>query len=40
MHGEITSESLASEGEQEEETEEEALEGDLLIIRRLLGSQM
>jgi len=36
--GEITSKSLASEREQEEEIEEEALDYDLLLVMRLLGS--
>ena len=35
--GEITSESSTNEGEQDEEMEEEALEGDLLMVKRLLG---
>ena len=38
--GEITSESQISEEEMEEELEEEAMQGDMLIVRRLLGSQM
>ena len=38
--GEITSESKISEEELEEELEEEAMQGDMLMVRRLLGSQM
>ena len=38
--GEITSESSASEWEKEKEIEEEELEDDLLMVRRLLGSHM
>ena len=39
--GEITSESEISEEEEvEEELEEEAMQGDMLMVRRLLGSQM
>nr|KYP42649.1 hypothetical protein KK1_035935 [Cajanus cajan] len=36
----IISESLASEEEENEEIEEEPLQGDILMVRRLLGSQM
>ena len=39
--GEITSESeISGEEEVEEELEEEAMQGDMLMVRRLLGSQM
>ena len=39
--GEITSESEISEEEEvEEELEEAAIQGDMLMVRRLLGSQM
>nr|KYP31815.1 hypothetical protein KK1_047681 [Cajanus cajan] len=38
--GEIISESSASEEEEKEEIEEEPLQGDILMVRRLLGSQM
>jgi len=39
--GEITSESEISEEEEvEEELEEEAMQGDMLMVKRLLGSQM
>jgi len=37
-NGEYTSESSGSEEDEEEEIEVEAMEGDLLMIRRLLGS--
>ena len=38
--GEITRESEISEEEVEKELEEEAMQGDMLMVRRLLGSQM
>jgi len=39
--GEITSESeISEEEEEEEELEEGAMQGDMLMVRRLLGSQM
>ena len=39
--GEITSESEISEEEEvEEELEEEAMQGDMLMVRRLFGSHM
>ena len=39
--GEIISESEISEEEEvEEELEEEAMQGDMLMVRRLLGSQI
>ena len=39
--GEITCESEISEEEEvEKELEEEAMQGDMLMVRRLLGSQM
>ena len=38
--GEITSESeISEEEEEEEELEEGAMQGDMLMVRRLLGSQ-
>jgi len=42
-NGDITSESEIDEEEEkevEEELEEEAMQGDMLMVRRLLGSQM
>jgi len=39
-NGEYTSESLGSKEDEEEEIEVEAMEGDLLMIKRLLGSQI
>ena len=38
--GEITSEYEISEEEMEQELEEEAMQGDMLMVRRILGSQM
>jgi len=38
--GEITNESKIGEEEVEEELEKEAMQGDMLMVRRLLGSQM
>ena len=41
VDGEITSESeISEEEEEEEELEEGAMQGDMLMVRRLLGSQM
>jgi len=37
---EYTNESSGSEEDEKEEIEVEAMEGDLLMIRRLLGSQL
>ena len=40
-NGEITSESEINEEEEvKEELEEEAMQADMLMVRRLLGSQM
>ena len=38
--GELTSEYEISEEEVENELKEEAMQGDMLMVRRLLGSQM
>ena len=38
--GEITCESEISDEKVEEELEEEAMQSDMLMVRRLLGSQM